>query len=308
MPGYAVVFPGQASQHPDLLPWLGTEADAAPLLNVLGRLVGADWRRRLHDADWRQRNAIAQPLVVGTSLAAWAVLAPRLPPPTIAAGYSVGELAAVGAAGALDAKVVLDLAVDRARCMDEAAEVRPGGLMAAIGLSAEAVAARCGDLEIAWAIDLGPSQSVQAGTPQGLDEAATRLSAVGAECRRLPIAVASHSPFMASAVAPFARRLATASWRTPRLPLAVNAGGRLVRDAPSLQQALATQLDHRVDWATVEDQLLQRGVRCVLEVGPGRALSRGWQQRQSSPVPARALEDFASAQGAADWVRARLFA
>ncbi|UUX96947.1 hypothetical protein LRS07_06710 [Aquabacterium sp. J223] len=198
------------------------------------------------------------------------------------------------------------LAAERARCMDEAAVSQPGGLMAVSGLSAEAVASRCADLGLAWAIDLGPSQSVQAGTWQALDDAAARLSAAGAECRRLPVAVASHSPFMASAVAPFARRLSALPWRSLRCPVAVNAGGRLVRDESSLRRALATQLDHRVDWATVEDQLAQRGVRCVLEVGPGRALSRGWQQRQPAAVPARALEDFASAQGAADWVRARL--
>src|SRR3954469_13331405 len=65
-------------------------------------------------------NAIAQPLICAVELATWAVLSGELPSPRVFAGYSVGELAAYGCAGALDPRAVVALARDRARAMDVA--------------------------------------------------------------------------------------------------------------------------------------------------------------------------------------------
>ena len=62
-------------------------------------VLGGDWRTHMSDTSWSQSNAIAQPLVTGASLAAWAALAPGLPRVVAVAGYSVGELAACVAAG-----------------------------------------------------------------------------------------------------------------------------------------------------------------------------------------------------------------
>ena len=102
---YAVLFPGQGGQHAGMLPWLESEPASAPILAAMARRLGDDWRARLEDQDWRHSNAVAQPLVTGTSLAAWAALEPMLPvPPTIVAGYSVGELAAAACARAFDAE------------------------------------------------------------------------------------------------------------------------------------------------------------------------------------------------------------
>src|SRR3954471_13661965 len=65
-------------------------------------------------------NATAQPLICAVELATWAALSAQLPSPRVFAGYSVGELAAYGCAGALDAQAVVVLARDRARAMDMA--------------------------------------------------------------------------------------------------------------------------------------------------------------------------------------------
>src|SRR4051812_47641484 len=82
---------------------------------------------RLHD------NAIAQPLICLAQLATWRALEGESPEPRAIAGYSVGELAGYGCAGALDAPELAHLAVQRAAAMDRAA-VTPGGLVALRGL------------------------------------------------------------------------------------------------------------------------------------------------------------------------------
>ena len=79
-------------------------------------------------------NVVAQPLVCALQLATWAGLRGKnLPEPRAIAGYSVGELAAYGCAGALEPGEVIQLAERRAREMD-AATPGEGGLMAVRGL------------------------------------------------------------------------------------------------------------------------------------------------------------------------------
>ncbi len=75
----ALLFPGQGTQHAAMLPWLASEAAAQPVLARVASALGADWRARLADADWARANAVAQTVVTGASVAAWAVLAGGLP-------------------------------------------------------------------------------------------------------------------------------------------------------------------------------------------------------------------------------------
>jgi len=46
-------------------------------------------------------------------------------------------------------------------------------------------------------------------------------------------------------------------------------------------------------------------VRCVLEIGAGSALARMWNERHPG-IPARALDDFQTLAGAADWLTRQL--
>ena len=116
---YALLFPGQGSQHADMLPWLESEPASAAVVLRMAETLGLDWRERLRDPQWRDANRVAQVLLTGASLAAWAALAPRMPgPPAIVAGYSVGEIAAFACAGAFGIEPALMLAAQRARLMD----------------------------------------------------------------------------------------------------------------------------------------------------------------------------------------------
>lgn len=299
---YAVVFPGQGSQHADLLPWLDADPAAAGPLRALAAHVGTGWRARLRDARQRGANAFAQPLLTGVSLAAWDALRPALPgPPAALAGYSVGELAAWSAAGVFDAERAVALAVERAAAMDRAAAGADGGLLSVSGATDAVVAERCAGLRLECAIRIDVDHALWAGGAQALDRAETALAAAGAVCRRLDIRVASHSSAMAAAAAEFARTLRDVPFAAARCPIAANATGSALRAAEPLRRALAAQIAITVQWAGCMATLAERGVACVLEVGPGSALARLWNARYPH-CPARALEDFRDARGAAVWV------
>src|SRR5262245_33015911 len=125
-----LLFSGQGTQHPQMLPWLD---DAHPLMRSTLSLLGVqDWRQALQDAAWARCNRNAQVLLTGVALSAWSQLSAALPAPAAIAGYSVGELAAFCAAGVYDADTAMDLAVQRAEAMDRAAAKAPGGGLGAV--------------------------------------------------------------------------------------------------------------------------------------------------------------------------------
>lgn len=295
----ALVFSGQGTQHPGMLPWLARDETVL----AVEALLGADWRDRSADPAWAGCNAHAQVLLTGLGLAAWRQLAPLLPPPAVVAGYSVGELAAFGAAGVVDAPTALELARQRAACMDRAAEACGSGLLAVTGLAPEPLAAlcRCHDLEVA--IRNGYDGVVLGGLRRSLHEAERSAQEQGARCTPLNVALASHTRWMRDAAAAFAQVLAPVPLTAPCTTLLSNASGR-VRSAAEAREALVRQIDHTVRWDRCMEYIAAQRVDCVLEIGPGQSLARLWQQHRPD-IPARSADEFRSAASVARWVESR---
>lgn len=303
---YALVFSGQASQHPKMLPWLDTDPRAAAILRAMGERIGLDWRTELQDESRRSNNAFAQVLITGTALAAWAAIKDQLPQaPAVVAGYSVGELAAFACAGVFSADRALVLAQQRAALMDQAVLGQQTGMMAVTGLPEPRVLTACAGLGLECAIRIHSGQSVFAGTDDALSQATPRLLALGAVCKRLDVRVASHSSWMAPAAQAFAQTLATLPFAAPSCPIATNADGALVRNPAVLRQVLGRQLASTVQWAACMEAVNERQVACVLEIGAGSALARMWNERYPG-IPARSVDEFQKPQGAVAWIARHL--
>ena len=295
---YALLFPGQGSQHAEMLPWLESQAAAQPTLQRMAQAIGADWRVRLQDSDFLHANAIAQPLVTGTALAAWAVLQPLLKTaPAIVAGYSVGELPAFACAGVFDTAAALSLATRRAAAMDRAGAGAITGLLSVSGLPADQVAA-----PLECAIRLGPTHHIFAGRRVELEAAEPLLTAAGAQCKWLEVRLASHSSWMTTASVEVAALLQALPLAAPDCPVATNFSGNATRRVEVLRHDLAQQISHTVEWAACMEAVAERGVHCVLELGAGHALAKLWAQRFPD-IPVRSLEDFRSPEAVAAWVR-----
>ncbi|MEO6280114.1 acyltransferase domain-containing protein [Roseateles sp.] len=295
----ALLFPGQGAQHPQMLLWLDAQPEAASTLEALSAHLGRDWRDRLGDAAWLHANRVAQPLLTGLGIAAWQVLAARLPRPTVVAGYSVGELAAFAVAGVFDAATALDLATTRAQAMSDSVADRPTGLMAVQGPHALAEAQSATGLSVA--IRIGAERAIVGGEVAALDAAAARWSSLGLRCTRLPIRVASHTPAMAAAAATFAQRLEAVVLRPAQSAVVCNFTGAASRNLAVLAPALAGQIASTVRWDDCMDSIAERGVRCVLEVGPGATLAAMWRERHPA-IPVRSVDEFQGPEGVLRWV------
>jgi [acyl-carrier-protein] S-malonyltransferase len=302
----ALLFSGQGTQQPGSLAWLDAQPAAATTLSQMAALTEPDWRLRLADPQWAYANRQAQVLLTGLGLAAWQCLAGHLPAPAVIAGYSVGELAAFGAAGVYDAAAALQLAAQRAQAMDDCAAAGPaGGLSAVSGLAPDrldAIARRHG---CTTAIQLGADQAVIGGPLDGLAAAENELATIGAQAKRLAVQIASHTPAMASAARRFAQVLQPLDWPAPAALLVSNWSGTVLRSVDDLKRALAAQIDHTVLWDRCQQSVAERGVRCVLEIGPGSSLSRLWNARYPA-LPARSIDEFHGPEGVVRWVASRL--
>lgn len=301
----ALLFAGQGTQHVAMLPWLEACPTAAPVLTVVEAQLGGDWRSRLAEPEWAQSNAVAQPLITGLSLAAWHGLAPRLPVPAVVAGYSVGELAAYCVAGAFGVADAMALAVYRAAAMDRSAAGLDTGLLSVQGLDAKALQAACARYHLSMAIRLAADRAVLGGLSEALVAAEQGLSANGARCARLPVRVASHTPWMSSAAVEFEARLSAVNLSSPRSTLVCNAIGAAEREPGRLKQLLAQQIAIPVPWDNCMDAIAERRVRCVLEVGAGQALTNLWRDRYPD-IPVHSVDEFRSAQAIVRWVNTAL--
>jgi [acyl-carrier-protein] S-malonyltransferase len=297
----ALLFPGQGTQHPQMLPWLEQEAEAQPLLAAMAQVIGADWRNALADAKWSTSNAVAQPLLVGIELATWRCLRAVLPAPAVVVGYSVGELSAFAAAGVFDAQTALALSSVRARCMDDSVQGLDTGLLAVADLPLDAIAAWAARHALSVAIRLGPDRAIVGGKAADLQVAAQERAVAHARFTPIAARVASHTPWMQPAAAAFAQALAAVPLQTPQAATVCNFTGEATRRPAELQRCLSAQMASTVLWDSCMETIAERGVRCALEVGPGTTLATLWRNAHPQ-IPVRSADEFRSARAVADWV------
>jgi [acyl-carrier-protein] S-malonyltransferase len=218
-------------------------------------------------------------------------------------GYSVGELAAWGCAGAVDGPSTMRLAQRRAALMDDAAP-SDGGLAAVVGLrrpTLDPILARHA-VSIAIVDDV---DSFVVGGPRTRIEAACQEAAAHGAKRivRLPVAVPSHTPLMREATEQFRAVLRDASpWLPAGCRLLSGIDGDTVHDIETGIDKLARQISTTIEWAACLESCRSAGAQAALELGPGTALSH----MASARFPdgrTRAVEEFRTLAGLRAWLQ-----
>ena len=223
-----------------------------------------------------------QPCLVTTSLAALAALRSAAEVagitlrPAFVAGHSVGEYAALAAAGVLSNADAIRLVARRGALMAEA-QVE-GGMAAVIGLDREAVAhaieAAASPADLVVANDNAPGQVVISGTRDALLDAEPALKEAGAR-RVISLAVSGpfHSPWMADVGDSLSQAFEEAGWLDADPPLVSNVTAEPVTDATRIRALLAEQVRSPVEWVASVQRMLDEGVDTFIECGPGSALT-----------------------------------
>jgi [acyl-carrier-protein] S-malonyltransferase len=329
----AFVFPGQGSQS------VGMGADifaASPAARAVYEAADAALGFSLSTLCFEgpeealRATINTQPAIVATSLALLAALQsaarggassndPLTGPivPAYVTGHSVGEYAALAAAGALDLTETLRLVRERGRLMQRESERIPSGMAAVLGMDAPTLEAICAEAteqaraafdtsethpgvgRVVLANDNAPGQIVISGDQHALNLAMEMAKSRGAR-RVVPLAVsgAFHSPVMAPATEGLARAVDAAPIQDARVPLIANITAQPLTSASDLRAELAQQIASPVQWTGTIEYLAEQGVETFVEIGAGQVLA-GLIRRIAKEMPVVAVGNAAEVASAA---------
>ena len=283
MTSFAFLFPGQGSQSVGMLDAWGDHLAVRATLAEASDALGEDLKKLIHEGPKEALDLTTntQPVMLTAGIACWrAWRAEGGAEPAAAAGHSLGEYAALVAAGALTLADAVSLVRFRAQAMQEAVPVGTGAMAAILGLDAHAVQEGCAEAaaasgEVVEAVNFNdPKQTVIAGSKAGVDKGCEVLKAKGAK-RALQLAVSApfHSSLMRPAAERLRERLASIAFSAPRFPVINNVDVAVVNDAAGLRDALFRQAFGAVRWVEVVQALRARGLTHLIECGPGKVLA-----------------------------------
>jgi len=227
------------------------------------------------DDDELRLTQNAQPALCFMGIALTMLLRRAGVEPAAAAGHSVGEYAALAAAGVLDAEDAVRAVTERGLAMAEAVPAGETSMAAVLGLDPGAISKALEGVGEVWPANFNtPGQTVIGGSTVGLAEATDRLQAAGAR-RVVPLNVSAafHTPF----VVPAARRLRafldTLTFHRSRFPVISNLTGEPYPEGSDFPALLELQLQSAVRWSAGMRALHAAGITDFVEVGPRRALT-----------------------------------
>lgn len=295
----AFVFPGQGAQTIGMGRAL---ADAYPAARAVFEEVDDALGERLSALIWEgEQDALtltqnAQPALMATSMAALRALEAEgvaVSRASFVAGHSLGEYAALCAAGSLSIADAARLLRIRGQAMQEAVPVGIGAMAAILGLDFEAVgevAAEAAQGEVCQAAnDNDPGQVVVSGHKGAVERACEIAKAKGAKrAMLLPVSAPFHCALMEPAAAVMADALGAVEIKAPSVPVVANVRAAACSDPDELRALLVEQVTGSVRWRESVAWMGAQGVTEMWEIGAGKALS-GMIRRIDRDIATRAI-------------------
>ncbi len=273
----AFVFPGQGAQYIGMgKDFYEREAVSREVFDKAGQITGLDLPAICFEENEKlDVTEYTQIAMVTVETAILKVLEEKGLKPDVTAGLSLGEYAAIVAAGAMEMEEAFAVVRRRGVYMQEA--VPEGGAMAAVlGLENSVIEEVCSRTEgiVTVANYNCPGQLVITGQADAVSRAGETLKEKGAR-RVVPLNVSGpfHSQMLTSAGERLRKDLDRVHLKEFSIPYVANLTADYVTSPEKIRELLERQLTSPVKWQQSVERMLGDGVDTFLEIGPGRTLS-----------------------------------
>jgi [acyl-carrier-protein] S-malonyltransferase len=297
---FAFVFPGQGSQSIGMMAAYGDSPVLRATFDEASAVLGRDLWQLVAEgpAEALAQTVNTQPLMLTAGIAVWRLWQEKGGPlPALLAGHSLGEYAALVAAGVLELKAAVPLVELRAKAMQEAVPAGEGGMAAILGMDADKIKSICAEAAQGQAVQAvnfnSPEQTVIAGHKAAVERAAEACKAGGAKrAVMLPVSAPFHSSLMQPAAERLQGALAGVEFKAPQIPVINNVDVAAVSDPAGIKAALVRQAAAPVRWVETMRAMQAAGVTHVFECGPGKVLA-GLTKRCADGLSGGAMNDLA---------------
>ena len=310
----ALVFPGQGSQSLGMMLAYGDSPIVRATFEEASAALGRDlWAMAVDGpAEALNQTVNTQPLMLTAGVAVYRLwLDAGGAAPALMAGHSLGEYAALVAAGVMTLADAVPLVELRAIAMQEAVPAGEGAMAAVLGLDAQAVKIACAEVmtgspgHVVEAVNFNdPKQTVIAGHKTAVEQVAELVKARGAKrALMLPVSAPFHCSLMQPAAQRLAQRLESVAMVSPTIPVINNVDVAAIESVDEIRAALVRQAASPVRWVETMQAMQAAGITHVLECGPGKVLS-GLAKRCSDRLTGIPMNDLASLEAAIVMTRA----
>jgi [acyl-carrier-protein] S-malonyltransferase len=277
----AMVFPGQGSQSVGMLAGYEGYPVVRETIVEAGAMLGQDLWALAADgpAEELNRTVNTQPLMLAADIAVYrAWRAAGGAKPAVVAGHSLGEYAALVAAGALELNDALPLVRLRAQAMQEAVPAGVGAMAAVMGLDEAGIADACAEAAQGQVVEPvnfnAPGQIVIAGHREAVERAIAAAKTRGAKRGvLLPVSAPFHSSLLKPAAERLAAYLVNVPVGRPQLRVLHNVDAGAAETPDAIRDALARQAASPVRWVETVQAFVASGVSHIVECGPGQVLT-----------------------------------
>jgi [acyl-carrier-protein] S-malonyltransferase len=277
---YAVVFPGQGSQYVGMGQEIAKDfSSAIKIFKSAEQMTGLSVQHLsfFGSEEDLMETSITQPCLLTTSIAAYTVFREHFPiQPEFICGHSVGEYAALVAAGVLSFADAIRLIQVRGTLMSK---MQGGGMAALKGVTLEEAEELCKTAVLPGGILVtanlnSPEQIVISGDSDSVESAVFIALEKNIKVIPLPVSGAFHSPLMQEAATQFAEPLRTVQFNDTAVPVVSNVTAKPVTNGCEWATLLEQQIVSPVLWEPSIRYLEQQGIEVFVEVGPKQVLSK----------------------------------
>ena len=294
------LYAGQGSQHPGM----GLDLyKTYPAFQQVFNSAALDFDLKsvcFEDPDGvLNQTRYTQPCMVAFATGLTAVLREKGIVPDVAAGLSLGEYAALCAAGVFDAKTAVELVAFRGKAMEQAAAGLECAMIAVLKLDRVQLQEACDAASSLGVVSIAnyncPGQLVIGGEAAAVKQAAALAKEQGAKCIPLKVSGPFHTALMAPAGAALREYFRKISFAEPEIPVLFNCLGTEKKASDSISELLERQVQSSVYMEDSIRKMAAMGVDAIVEIGPGKVLS-GFVRKTVPGLPVCAVETVADVE------------